>query len=82
MCFHCILVELVSRQQEKEEHNRIRRERLDKRKERLDNKKCPVCRTKSGVIQPRDNAWKQGTQPYREYKCSTCGKVWTFRIRK
>jgi hypothetical protein len=41
------------------------------------NNICPICRTKSGVMQPRDNEWEQGFQPYKEYKCSTCGKTWS-----
>ncbi len=51
-----------------------------KERKYMDNKECPVCRTKSGVIQARNNDWQpQGSQPYKEYKCSSCGKVWTAR---
>jgi len=43
------------------------------------NNYCPICRKRSGIIQPRDNSWEQGHQPYKEYKCSTCGNGWTVR---
>lgn len=42
------------------------------------NNFCSRCRTHSGVLQPRDNNWKQGYQPYKEYICSSCNLKWSI----